>query len=174
MSEPTTTTRRGAASKKATAVATDVTTDFVPDWAVGFDNEDYPDAVMLGEGELMFFRVLESNIIPLIDKRTKELVDTEVVQVELMTGTRVTEKEIVDEEIVDTGRLIAVGETRSLWINSFLLKKIWQEWEVQDGDEGALTYKGHQPPKSGGTPYQKWIGKFNKVNPRKVSRQSAN
>lgn len=171
MSEPTTTTRRATASKTK---AEDVT-DYTPEWAMGFDDEDYPDAIMVGDNEKLFFRVLDSNIIPLMDDRTKTLVDTEVVQIELLTGTRVTEKEYDPKTKTarDTGRLVAVGETRSLWINSFMLRKIWQEWDVQNDDEGALVYKGKVSNKSETSEYQKWIGKFNKPNPRKASRQSA-
>ena len=175
MSEQSTT---GPAKRKPTTkdtvegIATEqLNNEFVPEWATGFDNEDYPDVVMVGETEKLFFEVIDSNIIPLRDKRTGDLVETEVVQVLVMAGSSVTEKlsDGDDGEFVSTGEKVPVGEIRSLWINCALLKKIWITWQPDIGDEGALVYTGKRKPKSGGTPYQHWIGKFNKTPHRQSS-----
>lgn len=178
MSNPTG-TRRTAPKKDAAQekVTTEENTTVLPaglEWAEDFDSEEYPDAVMLGDGQKMFFNVITSNIIPLMNKRTNVLEDTEVVQVEVLAGSTVTEKILGEEkEYVDTGELVPAGEIRSLWINSQLLRNIWSEWDVQDGDQGALSYKGKVQNHAKTNEYQKWIGRFKKTNPRgKISRQS--
>lgn len=170
MSDETTTTRRRKSGTIEDAKV-DTTADLsnqVPDWAEGFDNEDYPDAIMVDEGEKLFFTVLESNFIPIPSKFQKEPVPTEVVQVLINEGTTVTEKGTKEDNFASTGVLVTPGEIRSLWLNCQMLKDIWAAWEVENEDVGALVFKGHVEPRSGGTPYQKWIGKFNKTKPRKV------
>jgi|SRR3954462_8972147 len=171
----TSTTRRRPAKAKGEDATIDKVVDTTvvenpnaPAWAAGFADEDYPDALSPSAGEELYFEVIGSDIIPIESKQERgKMVDTEAVQVMVMLGSTVTEQEQnEDGEYVSTGEVIPVGEVRTLWINSQLLRDIWAKWDVQVGDEGALVYKGHVPPKRGGTPYQKWIGKFNKSIPR--------
>jgi hypothetical protein len=133
-----------------------------------FDNEEYPDAVMPSPGQMIVFDVVSSNVVPIMNKRTKQLEDTEVVQIELVEGTTCTVKFKADddEEFEDTGEVEPLGETRSLWINSFMLRKIWETWDPQPGDRGALKFKGKVEGRS--NEYQKWFGKFDKPMPRQT------
>lgn len=131
-----------------------------------FDNEEFPDAVQPDPGQLVVFRVESSNIVPIENKRTKVLEETEVVQIEILEGTTCTEKIKVGDEWEDTGELVPVGETRSLWINSFMLRKIWETWMPEPSEVGALKYKGKVEGRS--NEYQKWFGKFDKVKPRQT------
>ena len=170
MSDEATTTRRRASGKVENVPTTPDA--FVPEWAAGYDEEDFPDAVSVGPGEQLCFQVLNSNIIPLENKRTKILEDTEAVQVMVLEGTTATDK-VKDEagDYVPTGTgPIPAEEIRTLWINSKLLRDIWSKWDVQNDDEGILKFLGTvEPKRPGGAPYQKWVGKFNK----KLPRQSA-
>lgn len=130
-----------------------------------FDNEEHPDAVTPSPGQLLVFEVLSSNIVPIMNKRTKVLEDTEVVQILLMEGTTATVQMKTDEgDWEDTGELEPVGEVRSLWINNHMLRKIWEQWNPEPGDIGALKYKGIVAGRS--NEYQKWFGKFDKPMPR--------
>ena len=134
-----------------------------------FDNEEYPDAIMPAPGQMIVFDVLSSNIVPIYNKRTKETVDTEVVQIELVEGTTCTVKIRTDEdsdEFIDTGELEPLGEPRSLWINSFMLRKLWEEWDPQPGDRGALKFKGKVEGRN--NEYQKWFCRFDKDKPRRT------
>lgn len=150
------------------ADTSNLTDDFVPDWAQDFDNEDYPDMVVVGEGERLFFRILASNIIPLVDKRTNDLVDTEVVQIEVMPGTNVRDKTYDDDgRMTPLDTFVQPKEVRTLWINAALLRKIWEEWDPEIGDEGAVAYKGKVNGRNNG--YHKWMGKFNKTKPIRAS-----
>lgn len=129
-----------------------------------FDNEEFPDAVQCDPGQMVVFRVESSNIVPIENKRTKVLEETEVVQIEILEGTTCTEKIKVGDEWEDTGELVPVGELRSLWINSFMLRKIWETWMPEPAEVGVVKFKGKVEGRS--NEYQKWFGKFDKVKPR--------
>lgn len=134
-----------------------------------FDNEDHPDAVTPSPGQMLVFEVISSNIVPLMDKRTNVMVETEVVQILLMEGTTATiqEKDEESGKFYDTGIPEPIGEIRSLWINNFMLRKIWEQWEPQAGEIGALKFKGIVEGRS--NEYQKWFGKFDKPMPRRTA-----
>jgi hypothetical protein len=175
MSDEQGTTRRRPSGKVEDVKMTPsdaVNAAFVPDWAEGFDVEDFPDAVSVGPGEQVRFQVLSSNIIPLLNKRTNVMEDTEAVQLLILEGTTATDKVKTDSgEYVPTGTgPIPIDEVRTLWINSKLLRDMWIKWDVQNDDEGIVKFLGTvEPKRPGGSEYQKWVGKFNK----KLPRQSA-
>lgn len=133
-----------------------------------FDNEDHPDAVTPSPGQLLVFEVVSSNLVPIPDKRSNTLVETEVVQILLMDGTTATvqEKDETSGQWYDTGEREPVGEIRSLWINNHMLRKIWEKWNPEPGDIGALKFKGIVAGRS--NEYQKWFGKFDKPMPRQT------
>lgn len=113
------------------------------EWFDGFESEEYPDIVIVGPGEKLVARFLDSNIIPLpsLDDE-KTLVDTEVIQCEILKGTTALNKEMADGEIVILDSVVAVGETRSFWINNYMLRKCVSEWDLKPGDEFAVFNKG--------------------------------
>lgn len=129
--------------QKKTAPKTSTAPVAAPEWAVGFEDEEYPDIIVVGEGEKLVARFIESNIIPLPsldDPQT--LVDTEVVQCEILAGTTVRNKELVDGEVIELPGVVEIGEIRSFWINSFMLRKNVEEWNLAGDDEFAVFNKG--------------------------------
>lgn len=132
-----------------------------------FDNEDHPDAVTPSPGQMLVFEVQSSNIVPIMNKRTKVLEDVEVVQILLMEGTTATVQYKTEEgDWEDSGEPEPIGEIRSLWINNHMLRKIWEQWNPEPGDIGALKFKGIVAGRS--NEYQKWFGRFDKVMPRQT------
>jgi hypothetical protein len=114
-----------------------------PEWAVGFEDEEYPDIIVVGEGEKLVARFLDSNIIPLPSLDNPQvLVDTEVIQCEILNGTTVRNKELVDGEVIELPGVVESGEIRSFWINSYMLRKNVEEWNLVSDDEFAVFNKG--------------------------------
>lgn len=136
-------TNSGPAPKKTSPTSRTTLVPDAPEWAVGFEDEEYPDIIVVGEGEKLVARFIESNIIPLPsldDPQT--LVDTEVVQCEILAGTTVRNKELVDGEVIELPGVVEIGEIRSFWINSFMLRKNVEEWNLAGDDEFAVFNKG--------------------------------
>jgi len=131
----------------------------------GFDVEEFPEAVSVGEGELLVFKILDSNWVPM-EQKDGEVVDTEVNQIVVLDGTTATEKVLEGTDWVSTGELISVGEVRSFWINSKLLRDAWDLWSASIDDEGAVKFGGKTVSKRK-RDYQKWFVKFNKDKPRR-------
>lgn len=155
----------------------DVSTD-APDWAVGFEDEEYPDIIVVGEGEKLVARFIDSNIIPLpsIDD-PQTLVDTEVIQCEILTGTTVRNKELADGEVIVLEGNVEPGEIRSFWVNSYMLRKNVEEWNLVSDDEFAVFNKGKV--KGRNREYNKFLmtvkgkTKYKRERTRTTTRESA-
>lgn len=171
-------TNSGPEQKKTAPKANTAPVTDAPEWAIGFEDEEYPDIIVVGEGEKLVARFIESNIIPLPSLDDPNvLIDTEVIQCEILTGTSVRNKELAEGEVIELPGFVEVGEVRSFWVNSYMLRKNVEEWNLTADDEFAVFNKGKV--KGRNREYNKFLmtvkgkTKYKRERQRTTTRESA-
>jgi hypothetical protein len=150
--------------------------DETPDWAQGFADEDYADAVTVYEGQQLIAKFLSSNVVEVESFTPGEMEPREVVQVEVQKGTTATDRVYkLDSKNKNTGKiesekLVQPGEIRSFWVSGGVLQKQFREYDPQPAEFFAVANLGKRDNRRGTNEYWAWrmTMKRPKVNVRAV------